>query len=75
MNPKLVVALLLAVISLGGILTTVYVFSVPSSFLLRAVVVGLLAAVHVPLLFAVAAYVYGKKDLSKKLLGWLAMQR
>lgn len=75
MNPKLVVALLLVVISLGGVLATAYVFSVPSSFILRAVVVGLLAAVHVPLLFAVVAYVWGKKELSKKLLGWLAMQR
>ncbi|MCW4009994.1 MAG: hypothetical protein NWF05_05175 [Candidatus Bathyarchaeota archaeon] len=75
LNPKLEVALQLAVISLGGILVALTIFSVPSSFLLRAVMIGLLSAVHVPLLFAVAAYVCGKKELSKKLLNWLAPRR
>jgi hypothetical protein len=75
LNPKLAVALQLAVISLGGTLVTLIVFSVPSTFLLRALSLGLLMVVHVPLLFAVVAYVWGKKDLSKKLLNWFAPRR
>jgi hypothetical protein len=75
LNPKLAVALQLAVISLGGTLVTLIVFSVPSTFLLRALSLGLLVVVYVPLLFAVVAYVWGKKDLSKKLMGWYSGRR
>jgi hypothetical protein len=75
LKPKLAVALQLAVISLGGTLVTLIVFSVPSTFLLRALSLVLLTVVHVPLLFAVIAYVWGKKELSKKLLNWFAPRR
>jgi hypothetical protein len=75
LNPKLAVALQLAVISLGGTLVTLIVFSVPSTFLLRALSLGLLVVIYVPLLFAMVAYVWGKKDLSKKLMSWYSGRR
>jgi uncharacterized membrane protein YesL len=75
LNMKLVMGLILTVISLGGVLVNLYVFSVPSSFLTRALSLLTLALVHVPLLFAVIAYVWGKKELSKKLIGWFSLRR
>jgi hypothetical protein len=74
-HPKGASALLLAVICLGSILTTVYVFSVPSGFLLRAVVLGMLAVVHVTLLAAVVAAGLGKKALARKLFCWFTLRR
>jgi len=74
-NPKLVMAILLAVINLGGALAGLYVFSVPSGFFTRAFSAVMMTVAQVPMLIAVIAYVWGKKELSKKLLNWLAMQR
>ena len=75
LNVKLVMGITLTVISLGGVLVNLYVFSVPSSFLTRTLSFLTLALVHVPLLFAVIAYVWGKKELSKKLIGWASLRR
>jgi peptidoglycan/LPS O-acetylase OafA/YrhL len=74
-NEKSVAGSLLAVISFGGILANVYVFSAPTSLFTRVFSLLLLVAVHVPLLFAVIAYVHGKKELSKKLIGWFSSRR
>jgi hypothetical protein len=74
-NPKLVMAILLVVINLGGALAGLYVFSLPSSFFARAFSAVMMAVAQVPMLIAMIAYVWGKKEFSKKLLGWLTMQR
>ncbi len=75
LNTKLTMAILLSAISAGGILVNLYVFSVPSSVLIRAFSLVALALVHVPFLFAVVAYVLGKKELSKKAIGWFSTRR
>jgi len=72
LNEKFVAGLLLGVISLGGILANLYIFSMPTSFFTRVFSLLVLVLVHVPLLFAVIAYVWGKKELSKKLIGWFS---
>jgi peptidoglycan/LPS O-acetylase OafA/YrhL len=72
LNETLAAGSLLAVISLGGILANVYIFSVPTTFFTRFFSLLVLVLVHVPLLFAVIAYVHGKKELSKKLIGWFS---
>jgi ABC-type amino acid transport system permease subunit len=75
LNPKFAVGLLLAVISLGGILATVYVFSVPASFYAQIMALIPLILVHAVLLCGIPAYVWGKKELSKKLIGWFSLRR
>ncbi|MCW4025507.1 MAG: hypothetical protein NWF01_10820 [Candidatus Bathyarchaeota archaeon] len=67
-NIKLSMGLLVAVISLGGILVNVYVFSVPANFYVRIFSVIMLVLTNAPLLVAVAAYALDKKELSKKLI-------
>jgi hypothetical protein len=74
-NEKSVAGSLLAIISIGGILANVYIFSAPTSFFTRIFSLSVLVVVHVPLLFAVVAYVWGKKELSKKLIGWFSSRR
>jgi peptidoglycan/LPS O-acetylase OafA/YrhL len=74
-NEKSVAGSLLAVISLGGILANVYIFSAPTSLFTRVFSLLLLVLVHVPLLFAVIAYAHGKKELSKRLMGWFSSRR
>jgi hypothetical protein len=74
-NPKLVMGVLFGVISLGGVLVNLIVFSLPSSGIVRVLSLTMLAVFHVPLLIAVVAYVWGKKDLSKKLINWFAFRR
>jgi hypothetical protein len=74
-NEKSVVGSLLAVISLGGILANVYIFSVPTSLFTRVFSLLLLILIHVPLLFAVIAYAHGKKELFKRLMGWFSSRR
>jgi hypothetical protein len=74
-NPKLVVALTIAIVNFGSAFATLYIFSVPASFLLRAFSLGMLVVAQIPLLFAVIAYVWGKKELSKKLMGWFITRR
>jgi peptidoglycan/LPS O-acetylase OafA/YrhL len=72
LNEKFVAGLLLMAISLGGILANLYIFSVPTTFFARGFSFLVLVLVHVLLLFAVIAYVWGKKRLSKKLIGWFS---
>jgi drug/metabolite transporter (DMT)-like permease len=74
-SPKLAMAVLLVVVSLGGVLVNVYVFSVPSSLFVKAFSLLMMLVVNVPLLLGVWAYVWGKKELSKKLLDWFSMRR
>ncbi|MCW4005306.1 MAG: ABC transporter permease [Candidatus Bathyarchaeota archaeon] len=74
-NPKLVMGILLMVINLGGALAGLYVFSLPSNFFARAFSVVMMAVAQVPMLIAVIAYVWGKKELSKKLLDWYSGRR
>ena len=74
-NPKFVAALVIAIINLGGALAVLYIFSAPTSFLLRALSLGMLVVAQMPLLFAVAAYVWGRKDRSKRLMGWYSGRR
>lgn len=68
LNEKLMAAALLAVISIGGILANLYIFSMPTSFFTRIFSLSVLALLHVPLLIALIAYVGGKKELSRKLI-------
>jgi peptidoglycan/LPS O-acetylase OafA/YrhL len=72
LNEKFVAGLWLAVTILGGTLANLYIFSVPTSFFTRVFSLSVFVIVHVPLLVAVIAYVWGKKDLSKKLIGWFS---
>jgi hypothetical protein len=72
LNEKFVAGSLLVVTSLGGILANLYIFSMPTSFFTRVFSLSVLALFHVPLLIALIAYVWGKKELSKKLIGWFS---
>jgi hypothetical protein len=74
-NPQFVAALIIAIVNLGGAFATFYIFSEPTSFLLRALSLGMLVVAQMPLLFAVIAYVWGRKELSKKLMGWYSGRR
>jgi hypothetical protein len=67
-NVKLSMGMLVAIISLGGLLVTLYVFLVPAGFYVQIFSVIMLALTNVPLLVAVLAYGLGKKELSKKLV-------
>jgi len=69
LNEKLMAGSLLVVISLGGILANLYIFSMPTSFFTRIFSLSVLILVHVPLLVALAAYVWGKKELSRSSSG------
>jgi len=68
LNEKLVVSSWLVVTSLGGILINVCIFSMPTSFVARILSLSVLILVHVPILFALVAYLVGKRKLSKKLV-------
>ncbi len=70
LNMKLVASSWLIVTSAGGILTNVYIFSVPASFVARILSLLMLILVHVPILFALIAYLVGKRRLSKKLVNF-----
>ena len=72
LNEKVVAGLWLLVTGLGGILANLYIFSMPTSFFMRVFSLSVLALLHVPLLIALIAYVRGKKELSKKLIGWFS---
>ncbi len=74
-NPKLVAALVIAIINLGGAFATLYVFSAPTSFLIRVLSLGMLVVAQIPLLIAAIAYVWGRKDLSKKLMNGYSGRR
>jgi len=68
LNVKLVVTSWVVVTSLGGVLTNVCIFSMPTSFGARMLSLSVLILVHVPILFALVAYLVGKRKLSKKLV-------
>jgi len=70
LNEKLVVSSWLVVTSLGGILTNVHIFSMPTSFGARILSFSVLILVHVPIAFALIAYLVGNKKLSKKLINF-----
>lgn len=74
-NPKLAISLLVAAISGGGVLVNMVVFSVPSSLFVRGFSVVTLAAVNLPLLIGLIAYILGKKDLSRKTIKWFSYRR
>jgi hypothetical protein len=59
--------LCLAVVDLGGILANLYIFSVPTSSFTRVFSLSVLALANVPLLIAVLAYAWGKKEQARKL--------
>lgn len=72
LNEKIVAGLWLVVTILGGALANLYVFSMPTSFVARVFSLLVLVIVTVPLIVGVMAYVWGKKELSKKLIGWFS---
>jgi peptidoglycan/LPS O-acetylase OafA/YrhL len=67
LNEKLVASLVLAVTNLGGIMANLYVFSMPTNSFIRIFSLSVLALVNVPLMIALLAYIWGKKELSRKL--------
>jgi hypothetical protein len=72
LNEKFVAGSLLMAISLGGTLANLYIFSMSTSFFTRVFSLSVLALLHVPLLIALIAYVRGKQELSRKLIGWFS---
>ncbi len=67
---KLVASSWLVVTSVGGILTNLYIFSVPASLGARIFSLSVLVLVHLPILVALLAYLKGRKELSKKLVNF-----
>jgi hypothetical protein len=72
LNMKLLLVSWLSVLSLGGVLANVYVFSVAASFPTRVFSISILAIIHAPLLIAVFAFLHGRRELSRKLMGGFA---
>lgn len=70
LNMKLVASSWLVVTSVGGILTNLYIFSVPASLGARIFSLSVLVLVHLPILVALLAYLKGRKELSKKLVNF-----
>lgn len=62
LNEKLALGLILIVISGGGALTNIYIFSTPISPWYKAFSLAVLIAVHIPLLIALIAYFRGKES-------------
>jgi hypothetical protein len=71
-NIKLMLTAWFTVLSMGGVVVNVYLFSVPASFLTRVFSVTLFAVVHVPFIIALTANFADKKVLSKKTLDWFS---
>jgi phosphoglycerol transferase MdoB-like AlkP superfamily enzyme len=67
LNEKLVGALWLAVTNLGGILVNLHIFTTSTSSFPRILSLSVLALVNVPLLIALFAYVWNKKERARKL--------
>ncbi len=65
---KLMVGSWLTVTSGGGILTNLYIFSVPASLEARIFSLSVLVLVHLPVMVALLAYLKGRKELSKRLI-------
>lgn len=70
LSMKLLLGAWFLVLSLGGALVNVYLFTVPAGLLVRIFSVVVFVAVHVPYIVAMTAYFVGNKELSGKLLGW-----
>jgi len=68
LNEKLAITSMLFVTVGGGILANVYVFSMPSSVAARIFSLTVFVLITTPVLFALVAYLRGKKELSKKLI-------
>ena len=73
LNEKLAASSMLVVTSVGGILANVYIFSMPTSVGARILSVSALILVHVPILFAIIAYLLGKRKLSTKFIKTLTL--
>lgn len=67
-NEKLAIALMLTVISGGGVLANVVIFPSSVDPWLKVFSLATLIAVHVPLLVGIIAYFVGKKLFSKRLV-------
>jgi peptidoglycan/LPS O-acetylase OafA/YrhL len=72
LNEKLMAGALFVVISIGGILANLYIFSMPTSFFGRVFSLSVFVLIHVPLLIALIAHIWGKQELSRKLIGWFS---
>ena len=70
LSMKLLLGAWFLVLSLGGALVNVYLFTVPAGSLVRTFSAVVFIAVHVPYIVALSAYFVGKKELSGKLMGW-----
>lgn len=75
LNEQFMMGLLLGVVTLGGLIVNLYVFSTPTSTITRGLALFMLIVGNIPLLTAITAHALGKKELSKKLLGWFVLQR
>ena len=68
LNQKLVIGSILIVTVFGGILTNLYIISVPSSIVVRMFSLTVFILIIMPVLIASIAYLKGKKELSRKLI-------
>lgn len=68
LNEKLAITSMLIVTVIGGISANVYIFSTPSNVAVRIFSLAVFILVITPILFALVAYLKGKKELSKKLI-------
>jgi len=68
LNEKLAITLMLIVAVVGGILANMYMFSTLSNVAVRTFSLTVFVLVTTPVLFALVAYLKGKKELSKKLI-------
>ena len=70
LNQKLVLGSLLSLLSVGGTLVNLCIFTVPASLGARILSVSALILIHAPLAFASIACCVGKRELFKKLMNW-----
>jgi len=75
LNEKLAISSMLFVLSGGSILTNLYIFSARASLVARIFSASMLILVHAPIVFALIAYLVGKKKLSKKLVNFGYLRR
>jgi hypothetical protein len=74
-NVKVSIGLLIGVISLGGVLVNLYMFSAPVNLYIRIFSVLMFVLINAPLLVAVGAYSLGKKEMGKKLVDKFTLRR
>jgi len=68
LNEKLALTLMLIVISGGGVLTNIFIFSSSVGLLIKVFVLAVLIAIHIPFLIAVIARLRGRRKLSGKII-------